>query len=48
MVDEQMMKKPGDWLQSNPESADTRLLNVSTGGALTVRTLLSNPEPEPA
>lgn len=42
MFDEQMIKKLEDWVQSNPESADTPFLNVSTGEEYTVRTLLSN------
>lgn len=42
MFDEQMVKKLEDWVQSNPESADTPFLNVSTGQEYTVRTLLSN------
>lgn len=42
MFDEQMIKKLEDWVQSNPESADTPFLNVSTGEEYTVRTLLSS------
>lgn len=42
MFDEQMTKKLEDWVQSNPESADTTFLNVSTGKEYTVRTLLNN------
>ncbi|MEB3169216.1 MAG: hypothetical protein VKK97_10865 [Synechococcaceae cyanobacterium] len=42
MFDEQTIKKLEDWVQSNPDSADTPFLNVSTGQEYTVRTLLSN------
>mgnify|MGYP003340104725 CR=1 FL=1 len=42
MFDEQMIKKLEDWVVSNPESADTPFLNVSTGEEYTVRTLLSS------
>ncbi|MFM8276720.1 MAG: hypothetical protein ACKN89_07000 [Cyanobium sp.] len=42
MFDEQTIKKLEDWVRSNPDSADTPFLNVSTGQEYTVRTLLSN------
>lgn len=42
MFDEQLIKKLEDWVQANPESADTPFLNVSTGEEYTVRSLLGS------
>jgi hypothetical protein len=40
MLDEKLITKLEAWVGSNPESADTPFMNVSTGEEFTVRGLL--------
>lgn len=40
MLDKELIEKLQTWVDSNPESADTPFMNVSTGEEFTVRGLL--------